>query len=121
MEQGGGITFEHKESGAGKWAVIGLGWIASGALFVVALAVFALANWIGVALTSLAQYVGVGVLLVSGGTFVVQTCRGTAMVIEARGRARALETEARGRYVAEVRRARIAAPQYHESPWKEVE
>jgi hypothetical protein len=108
MDGQGGFVFEHKESGPGGWAVVGLGWLASGALFVVALTAFALANWIGVALTSLVQYVGVGVLLVSGGTFVVQTCRGTAMVIEARGRARALETEAKGRYVATVRAARIA-------------
>jgi hypothetical protein len=121
MDGQGGFVFEHKESGPGGWAVVGLGWLASGALFVIALAAFALANWIGVALTSLVQYVGVGVLLVSGGKFAVETCRGVAMVIEARGKAKALETEAQGRYVAEVRRARIASPQHHDSPWREVD
>lgn len=121
MDGQGGITFEHKEDGQGKWAVIGLGWLASGALFVIALAIFALANWIGVALTSLVQYVGVGVLLVSGGKFAVETCKGTAMIIEARGRARALEKEAEAKYVAIVRAARIAPPHHHDSPWKEVE
>jgi len=121
MDGQGGITFEHKESGPGGWAIVGLGWIASGALFVIALAAFALANWIGIALTSLVQYVGIGVLLVSGGKFAVETCRGTAMVIEARGRAKALEREAEAKYVAIVRAARIAPPQHHDSPWKKVE
>jgi hypothetical protein len=122
MDGQGGFVFEHKENnGPGGWAIVGLGWLASGALFVIALAAFALANWIGVALTSLVQYVGIGVLLVSGGKFAVETCKGVAMIIEARGRAKALEKHADAHYVASVRAARIAPPQHYESPWREMD
>jgi ABC-type nickel/cobalt efflux system permease component RcnA len=121
MDGQGGITFEHREDGPNGWSVILTGGLVGVGLIIVALAIFSLANWLGAALASLAQYVGVGALLVAGGQFAVQASRGAAMIIEAKGRARAMEREAEGRYVAEVRRARIMPPQHHESPWREVD
>jgi len=122
MEQGG-ITFEHKESGPNGWSVILTGGLVGVGLVIIALAIFALAASLGTALVSLAQYVGVGTLMVAGGQFVVQTGRGAAMIIDARGRAKALEKEAEAKYVAVVRAARITAPQHHhhDSPWREVD
>jgi hypothetical protein len=121
MDGQGGITFEHKADGPNGWSVILTGGLIGVGLVIIALAIFSLANWLGAALASLAQYVGVGTLLVAGGQFTVQSCRGTAMIIEARGRAKALEKEAEAKYVAVVRAARIASSQHHDSPWKEVE
>jgi len=122
MDGQGGITFEHKESSPNGWAVILIGGLVALALVIIAMAIFALANWLGAALASLAQYIGIGTLLVAGGQFTVQSCRGTAMIIEARGRAKALEREAEAKYVAVVRASRLTAPaKRHDSPWREVE
>jgi len=61
----------------------------------------------------LAQYVGIGTLMLSGGQFVFMTCRGTALIIDARGRARALEAEAQTRRIATMRGKPLPP-----SPWR---
>jgi len=101
---GEGFTFEHKSDGPNGWAVMGTGALYGVGLVIVALALFALANWVGAALASLAQYAGIATLIVSGGQFVFMTCRGGAMIIEARskiieaeGKAAAMQIEAQGK------------------------
>ena len=113
MDRGGGFTIE--QGGPNGWTVIMYSGLVGLALVVLAMALFALANWIGAALASLAQYVGVGTLMLSGGQFVFMTCRGAALIVDARGRAKALEAEAQTRRIATMRGKPLPP-----TPWRVV-
>lgn len=93
---GEGITFEHKSDGPNGWTVMGTGALVGVGLVIVAMALFAIAASVGVALVTFVQYLGWAVISVAGGQFVFMSCRGGAMIIEARGRAQADLIKAQG-------------------------
>lgn len=100
----GNFVFEHKSDGPGGWAVIGTGTLVGIGLIIVAMALFALATFVGAALVTFVQYLGWMCIALGGGQFVFKACQGGAIIIEARGRARALQIKAQ----AEARRAKAA-------------
>lgn len=109
---GEGFTFEHKSDGPNGWIVIMYSGLVGLALVIVAMALFALATSIGVALVTFVQYLGWATVGLAGGQFVFMSCRGGAMIIEAKGKAIAMQIEAQAKR-SDAKAAEIEAATNH--------